>query len=120
MGRCVFLDPILLERRVSRKSKIMILTYDKLNKVKGYFTEFLLTTFYEGKQCSVDKVYFRNDRDFNHYITDIKRQCTGPCASWSYNGEVSESRHNFSALEIWEAHDFKQLLFYNEEIDYIK
>lgn len=94
----------------------MILTNDKLNRVKGYFIEFLLTSFYNGEWNATDKVYFRNDRDFNHYITDIQRQC----ADWSYNGEMSKDRHNFSALEIWEAHDFKQLLFYNEEIDYIK
>lgn len=98
----------------------MILTYDKLNKVDELFREFLLTTFYEEKVASVAKVYFRNDRDFYAWLTDLNRQCTGKCADWSYNGEVSKDRHNFSALEIWEAHDFKQLLFYNEEIDYIK
>lgn len=74
----------------------MILTYDKLNKVDGLFREFLLATFYEEKVASVAKVYFRNDQDFNHYITDIQRQC----ADWSYNGEMSKDRHNFSALEI--------------------
>lgn len=101
----------------------MILTYDKLNRVKGYFTEFLLTSFYDGKLNEVEKVYFRNDKDFYHWLGDILRQCTGPCKMWSYTGEMSDDRHNFTPLEIWEQHDFKHLLYYSDDtysFDFIK
>lgn len=96
----------------------MILSFDKIPSVKGYFKEFLLPTFYSGEWVSTKKVYFRNAKDFYHWLEDMQRQCTGPCTRWGYSGELSDDTSLFTPLRIWEEHDFKTLLYYNDGVTY--
>lgn len=82
----------------------MLLGYSDISQVKGSFREFVIATYFKGEASRAELAYFRDERDFNHWLADINRQCTGACSVWRYEGKPTDTNRSFNASQILDKH----------------